>query len=215
MERIAAALVLVGVLGACGGGGDGKKSEPEPARVKGTVLGQAFDPVDGTALVLSPETCVFQGVLQASATAILVGFGTFENMCQVAQQTKACGGKANGTTVNLLVLNASAVGAATAVQPGTYPVTTAQPDVTKPFTVATAFVAKTDGTCADSASAVEATGGTVTLDRTGPDRVTGSASVTFSDGSSVSGAFDVPVCGFSIDVCSGLGAGCDSPTCVP
>ncbi|WP_242345121.1 hypothetical protein [Anaeromyxobacter terrae] len=212
MTRFAAALVVVGVLGACGGS-DSKKSEP--ARVKGTVLGQAFDPVDGTALVLSPETCIFQNVLQASATAILVGFGTFENMCQVAQQTKACGGKANGTTVNLIVLNASAVGTATAVQPGTYPVTTAQPDVTKPFTVATAFIAKTDATCADSASAVEATAGTITIDKAGADRVTGNANITFSDGSSVSGAFDVPVCAFSTDVCTGLGAGCKTPTCVP
>ncbi|WP_041448317.1 hypothetical protein [Anaeromyxobacter sp. Fw109-5] len=219
MRMAAAALVLVGVLGACGGddGGGGG-----PAGLRGTVLGQPFEPSDGAALRLTEEACLFETELsdvEANASALLVGFGTFGGLCDVARQTQACGGKANATTVSVLVLRANVLGgAAGAVEPGTYPISreTPVPDAQGRLTFATALVSRTDATCADTSGAVEPTGGSITIDRLS-ERVTGNASVTFTDGGSVSGPFDVPFCAFSTDVCTGLGAGCGAANeiCVP
>ncbi|HSD20988.1 MAG TPA: hypothetical protein VLC54_13170 [Anaeromyxobacter sp.] len=224
MRGAAAALVITGVLAACGGGGDG--GDGAPAGVRGTVLGQPFDPTGGAALRLTEEACLFDtglgGEIEANAAALLLGFGTFEDLCGVAQQTAACGGKASATTVNVLVLRANVLGgAAGAVQAGTFPISppsaTPTPDAQGNLTFATSFASRTDAACADTSGDVSATGGSITLATIGPDRVTGSASVTFSDGGSVSGSFDVPVCAFSTDVCSGLGAGCGpaDEVCVP
>lgn len=218
MRRIAAALVLVGVLGACGDddGDDG------PAGLGGTVIGQPFEPRDGAAVRLTEEACLFDtelGEIEANAAALLLGFGSFDGLCEVAQQAAACGGKANATTVNVLVLRANVLGgAAGAVQPGTYPISldTPAPDAQGGIVFATALVSRTDAACDDTSGLVEPTGGSVTIESI-TDRVTGSADVTFSDGGSVSGRFDVPVCGFSTDVCTGLGAGCEdaNEVCVP
>lgn len=218
MRRIAAALVLVGVLGACGDDDD----DDEPARVRGTVLGQPFEPSDGGAVRLTEEVCLFEtdlGDIEANAAALLVGFGTFNGLCDVAQQAQACGGKANATTVSVLVLRANVQGgAAGAVEPGTYPISLSSPvpDAQGRLTFATALVSRTDGACDDTSGAVEPTGGSITIDRIA-DRVTGNASVTFTDGGSVSGPFDVPVCAFTTDVCTGLGAACEdaNEVCVP
>jgi hypothetical protein len=222
MRTVAAALVLVGVLGACGDDDDGDgDGDGGTALVSGTVLGQPFGARDGAALRLTEETCLFDtdlGQIQASAAALLVAFGTFENLCGFAQQTAACGDKANATTVNLIVLRANVQGgAAAAIQAGTYPVSlsTPAPDAQGNVTFATALVERTDATCEDTSGEPEATAGSITIESVGPDRVRGSASVTFSEGSSVSGQFDVPLCAFSTDVCTGLGAGCANPVCVP
>jgi hypothetical protein len=221
MRRTAAALVIAGVLGACGGDDDG---DGGPALVRGTVLGQPFNPADGAALRLTEEVCLFDtdlGEIQASAAALLVGFGTFDGLCGVAQQTATCGGKANATTVNVIVLRANVLGATVgAIQPGTYPISssTPAPDAQGNVAFTTALVSRTDATCVDtSGEDLSATAGSITIETLGPDRVTGTADVTFSDGGSVSGRFDVPLCAFTTDVCSGLGAGCEpaNEVCVP
>lgn len=222
MRRTAAALVIAGVLGACGGGGD--DGDDGPARVRGTVLGQPFDPADGAAVRLTEEACLFEtelaGDIQANAAALLVGFGTFDGMCGVAQQTAACGGKANATTVSVLVLRANVLGAPVgAIQPGTYPISTSSPapDAQGNVAFTTALVSRTDATCVDTSGDLSATAGSITVETLGPGRVTGTANLTFSDGGSVSGRFDVPLCAFTTDVCSGLGAGCEpaNEVCIP
>jgi hypothetical protein len=218
--RGTAALVIAGVLAACGGGSD-DGGDGAPAGVRGTVLGQPFEPKDGASLRLTEEACIFQtelGEFQANAAALLVGFATFENLCGVAQQTAACGGKANATTVNLLVLRANVRGETVGEIPaGTYPLSlsTPAPDALGNVAFNTAFVSRTDAACTDTSGDLSPTAGSLTLLLVGPDRVTGNANVTFSDGGSVSGSFDVPLCPFTTDVCSGLGAGCDAPICVP
>jgi hypothetical protein len=126
--------------------------------------------------------------------------------------------KANATTVNVLVLRANVLGGSVgAIQAGTYPLSlsTPAPDALGNVAFNTAFVSRTDAACTDTSGDLSPTAGSITLLLVGPDRVTGNANVTFSDGGSVSGSFDVPLCAFTIDVCSGLGAGCDAPTCVP
>lgn len=221
MNRTAAALVIAGVLASCGGGSDDDGGDEAPRGVRGTVLGQPFDARDGAALRLTEEVCLFDTEvteIQANAAALLVGFGTFENLCGVAQQTGTCGGKANATTVSVLVLRANVQGgAAGAVQPGTYPISrsTPAPDAQGNVTFATAFVERTDAACGDTSGEPDATAGSITIESVGPDRVRGSVTVTFSEGSTVSGRVDVPVCAFSTDVCTGLGAHCVSPVCVP
>jgi hypothetical protein len=224
MRRAAAALVITGVMAACGGGGDGG-GDGAPAGVSGTVLGQPFDPRDGGAIRLTEEACLFDtnlGQIQANASALLVGFGTFEDLCGFAQRAAACGEKANATIVNVIVLRANVLGGSAApIQAGTYAISAANatpaPDAQGNVTFATAIVSRSDATCTDTSGNLSTTGSSITLEQVGPDRVTGSANVTFSDGGSVSGRFDVPVCAFSTDVCSGLGAGCDpaAEVCVP
>ena len=54
------------------------------------------------------------------------------------------------------------------------------------------------------------------LDEVGPARLRGSASAHATDGSTLAGSFDVPVCAASDTAfCASLKGGCGSTTCVP
>jgi hypothetical protein len=215
-SRICAVAALL--LAACGSSSSSGAAAPPPA-FGGTVGGKAFSPADSSALVLGEASCTFQGTT-ASATGIVVGFGSFSGLCNLVTQTKSCGTKAGATIVNLLVVRANATPGqrATPVQPGTYPVAgTPTPDATGSFTVAQAFITQTGAapSCTQPATTPVGRSGTIKIDAVGA-RVTGSADVTFDDGSHVSGSFDVAACGFQTDVCSALtGSGCTSETCVP
>jgi hypothetical protein len=105
--------------------------------------------------------------------------------------------------------------------PGTYTVqssiTTAVPEPSGLLDVAYAEAVAPDPSCAGTAHP-SMTGGTVRLDQvTGP--ITGHVSLTFDDGSSLSGDFSAPLCaGVNPDVCSRAvgGALCTlPPACVP
>jgi hypothetical protein len=191
----------------------------------GTVLGQPFTPVDGSALVLGEKTCTVAG-FQASTTGVLLGFGSFQGLCSFVTSTQFCGVKANSTFVTALVARANVLGrTAPAVVPGTYSVaaTIPSPDAQGDVSVVSAVIART-GTapvCEETLGAPEATSGTVRIDSISDSRITGTVDLTFEGGSRVQGAFDVVRCGFQTDVCAVLAAGegeCSGgtdPVCVP
>ena len=167
--------------------------------------------------MLGQATCSFEGT-QASATGLVVGFGSFPGLCNLVTQTQSCGTKANATIVNLLLVRANVLGRTAApVQPGTYTLggPDPTPDLQGNLTVVQAFVTKTNATCGEPSGTPVATSGTIRLDAIG-SRVTGTADLTFPDGGRVAGTFDVPACGFQTDVCSALsGSSCGTETCVP
>jgi hypothetical protein len=218
LRSLAAAIAAALVIAGCGDSDDdAPAASTPPTTLAGTVLGQPFTPVDASALVLSQASCSFEGIT-ASATGLAIGFGSFAGLCDIVTQNQLCGSKANATIVNLLLVRANvAGGTASAVLPGTYAIsaTTPTPDTQGNFTVAQAFVTKTDATCDTPGTTPVATSGTIRIDAVGA-RVTGSADLTFPDGGRVTGTFGVPVCGFQTDVCTALEDGnCTTEVCVP
>ncbi len=215
IRSLAVALSAAVALAACGSSSSSTPAASTPPSFRGTVLGQPFAPVDASALTLTQATCNFEGTT-ASATGLVIGFGTFSGLCSFVTQHQTCGAKANATLVNLLVVRANLAGQTAApVQPGTYTIgATPAPDLQGNITVAEVLASKTDATCGEPSGSPSATGGTIRIDAVGA-RVTGSADLTFPDGGRVSGTFDVPVCGFHTDVCTAVtGTGCTG-TCVP
>ena len=203
-----AALALLAASGLSGPG--------EPAALRGSLGGEDFVPVDSSALVLGEATCSFLGA-RASAAGLGLGFGSFPGMCGLATETRRCGKKARATVLSLLLVRANVAGGpARAVGPGTYAVGEGDPapDAAGNFTVAQAFVTRTDDACAEPEGRRIATAGAIRIDAVG-ERVTGAADLVFDDGSRVAGAFDVAACAYRTDVCTALsGAGCGSPRCV-
>lgn len=214
MLRSLACTFAVLLLAACGSSSSKPAAAPPPS-LGGTVGGQSFAPVDASALVLGEATCSFQGT-NASATALAIGFGSFTGMCDLVTRTQGCGSKASARIVNLLVLRANVLGrTAGPVQPGTYTVDASPtPDPSGDVSVAQAFITHTDASCGEPSGRPLATSGTIRIDAAGA-HVTGSADLTFDDGSHVAGGFDVPACGFHTDVCTALAGSCASESCVP
>ncbi len=205
------------VLTGCGSSSSGAASAPPG--LSGTVLGQPFTPADSSALALSQATCSFSGA-PASATGLLIGFGSFQGLCAFVTQHQTCGAKANATILGLLVVRANVTGGSPGpVQAGTYTIVstsaTPTPDAQGNITIAQAVVTKTDSACATPSTTPVATTGTITITSVGAN-ITGSADVTFSDGSHVAGSFNAPACAFRTDVCTVLSGGsCPTNTCVP
>jgi hypothetical protein len=88
-------------------------------------------------------------------------------------------------------------------------------DVNGNFTQASINYIKTNATCIPQSS-ITTTAGSVIISTISATRVTGSISATFSDGSSYSGPFDVPICADSTSVCSFVNNTCGTgtPACV-
>jgi len=218
VRPLAAATAAALFLAACGDSNTSASALTTP--FAGTIMGQPFTPAGETALVLSqPSTCTYSGTT-ATATGIALGFSTSTGLCPFVKQYGSCTNRANATTVSLLVLRANVSGTGTSpgpVQPGTYAVFTgALPaiDGQGNVAVAVADITKTGDapTCTEPSNIPSPTGGTVRIDAISSTHVTGSADVTFSDGSRVAGSFDVPTCDFATDVCTALT--CTTPACV-
>jgi hypothetical protein len=212
---VAAAAAIV--LTSCGDDNNTPAPAPAPQQgVSGSFGGQPFTAADASALTLTQGTCSFDGTT-ATATGVLLGFGTFSGLCSLVTQTQGCGTKASATIVTALVVRANVAGGTPgAVQPGTFTIgATAVPDAQGNVTVVDALATRTDATCGEPAAVPGVTGGTVTLTAIGA-RVTGSIDLTFSDGGRVTGSFDVPECGFQTDVCTLIDpASCTSSPCIP
>jgi len=99
----------------------------------------------------------------------------------------------------------------------TYHVTSGTPtvDTQGNATLASAVAVRTDNTCAEPTASPTATGGTIRLDAVSASRVAGVADLTFDNGDTFSGAFDVAVCSVQMDVCTAFAPACTSELCVP
>jgi hypothetical protein len=215
--RSFACVSTVLLLAACGSSSDGGAAPAPAAAVHGTIGGIPFTAADSSALQLSEATCSLGGT-NASATGLVVGFGSFTGLCSFVTEHKTCGQKASATTVDVVVIHANVLGGkAGSVPTGTYTIGGASPtpDAQGNLTVAQAVVSRTDASCAEAPNLPTVTAGTVKITGVGT-RTSGSVNLTLSDGGTLTGAFDVPTCtGFQTDVCTAVnGGGCSSQTCV-
>ena len=207
-------MLVVAALGlaACGGGGYGGGGGGG-GNVGGTLGGAAFTPTDMGALIVSPTSCTVSGQTVYVA-AIVIGFGSWANLCGYVQANGLlCVNKANATTSSVIVAKAG-LSPQTAVGPGTYQVYSQfQPDANGNFTGVSAGYNKTNGTCALTAQS-NGSGGMVTISSTSYG-VSGTLnSVTFADGSNLSGSFDAAICNYSLDICGFINNTCTSPACI-
>ena len=213
---LGACLALGGTV-ACGSGtstsGGGGAGNTLPS---GTLGGVGFTPVDGVALLLPVRTCTFSGA-SVSATAMLLAFTNVPSTCSAFQVVGACNDKASAILVSVAIEKGNASGGtASAIGPGTYGLTIGPPtpDASGNFTRTNLNYSKTNATCVDAASSVTPTSGSVTITSLTSSQVTGSVTAAFSDGSTFSGNFDVPICGVSFNVCD-VGSCSGTGTCVP
>jgi hypothetical protein len=212
LRPLAALAAAALVLASCGDDDDGGAAAPPQQGVSGTAAGQPFTAADISALSLSQETCELAGV-SASATGLLLGFGTFQGLCTFVTQNQGCANKANATIVTALIVRANVLGGNPGpVGPGTYVVggSTPLPDAQGNVTIPQALVVRNDATCQDTSGTPTATSGTIQITSAGA-RIAGTVDLTFEDGGRVTGSFDVPACGFQTDVCTVLAGG--GPTC--
>jgi len=210
-----ATAATVVVLAACG---DSNSAPAAPTPLAGTVAGQPFTPADGSAVVLAQATCTVGGQT-GNGTGLAVAFSTVAGLCDFAKANGVCTTQASSTTVDLLVVRANLGGGTVSgpVQPGTYTIGgLPQFDAQNNYIFGQAIATKTGvcGTPSGTPVTTTATNGTIRIATIGTGagaHVTGSADVTFADGSHVAGTFDVPVCVFDVDVCAA--ATCTAPTC--
>jgi len=229
MSRVPAlAVVAVVAMVAVGcGGEEGPVPQqcPPPAApvgsLSGTLGGAAFGPAEMAAVVAGGVTCRV-GAFNLRAAAVMVALSTFQGLCSQAQAHGSCWGKANSTMGTIVVANVGLYDAQSVPGPGTYPVTIGPPafDQSGNAQATQASYQRFGAACATLASsstnALPASG-SVTLDAVAATEVTGSAGLTFADGSTLSGTFTVPISPASIDVCQLVNSTC-TPTsfaCVP
>jgi hypothetical protein len=172
------------------------------------------------ALVLGPTTCRV-GTTNVYVAAVIVGLSSFQGLCSHLQAHGFCWDKASATMASLQIANLGFLQAQTVPAGGgtVYPVTIGTPvvDGNGNFQVAGGAYATTGAACASLASSNTTTApatGTITLNTVTATSVSGSANLTFTDGSTLSGTFTAPTAPISVDVCQ-LVSGCTSYTCVP
>jgi hypothetical protein len=204
-----AALPLAG----CGSSGGGQTQQP----ISGTILGAPFTPAGAAALVVAPSLCNLG--TDASLTGVVLGFASFADVCGFAATSQLCGDKASALVVPVIVARArvATAGAVPPLGPGTYvhaeiPVL----DGNGFMSVVEANVIRTlDTSCTHPAVEPELASGTVRLDVLDATRAAGSADLVFTDGSTLAGTFDVPVCAYQADLCGLVTGACSTPACFP
>jgi hypothetical protein len=142
-------------------------------------------------------------VTTVGVKAVVIEATTHADVCGDLQSSQ-CRNHAGSQSVTLLVARVNLVppGAEPTLAPGPY---TVSPDLSHPTVdasgpyVASAQVLAVDPSFATT-TGTSVAGGTIHLDQvTGP--VTGSVSLQFTDGSTVSGSFSAPFCGGTTDAC--------------
>jgi hypothetical protein len=206
VNRIApCALALA--LAACGGndnGGGG--SSGGSTGVTGTVAGLAFSGREALSAVVPPTTCTVSGA-SVSVAGLVIGVSNFTGTCSLVGNACAAKANAQGLVVALANLSPSALGQASPIGPGTY---TISPISSPSISTRQGFAAlgRTDASCNDVSSVPDVSGGTVTITSASATSAAGNLSLTFADGSTLSGPFTTTGCaGLQVDVCSGTVSG--------
>lgn len=206
-------LALALVLGACG-------TEPAPAPPSTLHVasgGHFYAATDSAGFLMAPMAC---GQLPGdSHTLVEVRLTTAGSLCGLAQEHAFCAEKAAAMNASLTIARSNASGGvAPAIGPGTYSSRdTSAVDADGNSMWFWSSWERLDDSCARLPGGPKEGGlGTVTFDEVGPSRIRGSADITFDDGSTLSGPFDVAVCDASgAELCASLKGGCSSVTCVP
>ena len=206
LNRIApCALALA--LAACGGSDNNHGGGTSGSTgVSGTVAGLAFTGKEAISAVVPPTTCNVGGV-SVSVASLVIGLSNVTGTCSLA--SNACTAKANaqGLVIALANLSPSAIGQASPIGPGSYPIS---PISSPSASTHQGFAAlgRLDASCNDVANVPDVTGGTVTITAASGTSASGTVSVTFADGSTVSGPFTTTSCaGLQVDPCSGTVSG--------
>lgn len=216
MGRILVTAATAALLG-CGGGSKdkGPVDGGPPAQLPTGTGSAAFTISDAGAIGIPPTTCNFSG-FNVSAAGLLVGFTSYGGVCDFARAHGLCDEKASAYQVVVIIVKAGLVQTQSPVGPGTYTFDASpSPDVNGNLVQVSAEIIHTDAACASIP--VEVTSGSVTITSASGSRVVGTADLTFTDGSTLSGAFDVGTCAYSVDLCGLVnGTSCTgTPACVP
>src|SRR6266508_6134857 len=105
-------VALAGGLAACG-------SDDGAGTFHGTIAGERFEAADATGFVMHPMPCA--QLAGSNATMVMVEFGNFEGLCDLAVDTAFCGVKAGAKTAYVAVVRENVNGGPVpSIEPGTY-----------------------------------------------------------------------------------------------
>ncbi len=185
--------MAVSALLACGDGG----SPPMPS----TTGNMAFTVAGAGAVVVPATTCELGGT--SRFVALAVGFSSISNLCGYVVEHGIEWGVCGEPFGGIVIVKANGTSTPSPVQPGVYAFTggptTDQDGNTVLFT---SDLRLQDATCDpnnDQRTFVD--GGAVVIDSVSGGRVRGSVDLTYADGSTLSGDFDVVLCDYDPEIC--------------
>lgn len=213
MKTFRAPLLLL-LLAACGA------SEKAPAAASsasfgGTLLGMPFAPVEATGIMVESTACPFFGL--GTHAVAEVQFSTLGGICSRAETNGFCTMRPDAVSVRVTIDRWDPAGNPVALRPGIYDSSAnGMADAGGVVTRLWASAVRTGPACSPLSIPKEWIVDRYVLDEVGPTRLRGSASAHSSDGSTLAGSFDVPVCGASdAAFCAAQKEGCQSPACIP
>jgi hypothetical protein len=206
VRKIIPSVVVSAFLAACGSSSSGSAAPPQ-SPLTGRVGGRAFTPVAVEAISVGTGSspCTLPGVGSLGVRAVELAVTSYAGACSdLAAAQCTLHRDAQAVTIIVAKVNPIPPNSEPALTPGTYTVQAHITDVVPSGTtldVAYAEAVAPDPSCLGTAHP-SVQGGTIRIDQaSGP--ITGHLSLTFDDGSSLSGDFSAPLCpGVTPDVCT-------------